>query len=229
MHAVKGERRRYRPVKSVLCSSADPLEVAEAFKELGFREVYLADLDAIMGGSRSCGLYRRIKAETGLRLMVDAGTSDAQSALEVASSGVDMVVMGTETLKGLDALIEAVKALGSRRLAVSLDVKGGRLISCSAEVDGLNPIQLAGRLEDMGVGHVILLDLDRVGVGCGVNFRLLEALIGGTGLRVMVGGGVGSLNELHALRSLGVYGVLMATALHNGRIGVEELRAGGLL
>ncbi|MCS7095879.1 MAG: HisA/HisF-related TIM barrel protein, partial [Nitrososphaerota archaeon] len=69
VHAVKGERRRYRPVKSVLCSSADPLEVAEAFKELGFREVYLADLDAIMGGSRSCGLYRRIKAETGLRLM----------------------------------------------------------------------------------------------------------------------------------------------------------------
>ncbi|MEM0313402.1 MAG: HisA/HisF-related TIM barrel protein [Candidatus Bathyarchaeia archaeon] len=229
VHAVRGERRRYKPLESVLCGSADPLEVAKAFKGHGFGEVYLADLDAIMDGRRSIGLYRRLGEEAGLRLMVDAGTPDAKSALEVAAAGVERVVMGTETLAGLDALSEAVEALGAERVVVSLDVKGGRLMSRSAEIDGLDPPRLARKLEDRGVNYVILLDLDRVGVECGVNLKLLEAFLGGAGLRILVGGGVRSVQELLLLRDLGVYGVLSATALHKGKISIEALRAEGLI
>lgn len=224
VHAVRGERHRYRPIRSVLCSSAEPVKVAQAFRKLGFQEIYLADLDAILRGTRGHMLYRRISAETGLRLMVDAGTPDAQSAREVLASGVERVVMGTETLTGLEALSTAVSALGSERVVVSLDVKGGRLISRSAELNGLDPLKLAGLLERLGVNYAILLDMDRVGAECGVNLNLLRALVGGTGLRVMVGGGVGSVQELGVLRDLGVYGVLLATALHNGKISVEALR-----
>lgn len=229
VHAVRGERQHYKPVKSVLCGSADPIEMAKTFEALGFREIYLADLDAILGRGRSYGLYRRVRDEAGLKLMVDAGTPDAQSAREVLDAGVERVVMGTETLTSLDALSEAVKVLGPEHVVVSLDVKRGRLMSRSSELDGLDPLCLAGRLEDMGVNYVILLDLDRVGVECGVNLNLLEAFMSGTGLKVMVGGGVGDLWELCILRDLGVYGVLLATALHNGKIRIGELRASGLL
>lgn len=229
VHAVKGERQNYRPLKSVLCSSANPIEVAKTFRNLGFRELYLADLDAIMGGARSSGLYRRIKNETGLKLMVDSGAFDAQSAYESINAGADIAVIGTETLKSLEGLSDAVKALGSERIIVSFDLKGGRFISRSTEVAGLKPLQLAKRLEDMGISHIILLDMDRIGTRCGVNLNLLEALVSETRLKVMVGGGVSSLKELYAIRDIGAYGVLLATALHHGIIKPEEFKSSGLL
>ncbi|MBS7633084.1 hypothetical protein KEJ15_05635 [Candidatus Bathyarchaeota archaeon] len=229
VHAVKGERQHYKPLKSVICRSTNPIEVAKAFEGFGFREIYLADLDAILGRSRSYALYRQIKAETRLKLMVDAATSDVISASKVLSSGVDWVIVGTETLTSLDALSETVKVLGSEHVVVSLDVKGGQLISRSAEVRGLNPLELAKRLEGMGVKFVILLDLDRVGMECGVNLNLLETLLGGTGLKVMVGGGLSSVKELCILREIGAYGVLLATALHYGKLDIGELKSRRLL
>lgn len=229
VHAVRGERQNYKPIKSVLCNSADPIEVSKTFRSLGFSEIYLADLDAIMGGARSRGLYRRIKDETGLKLMVDSGAFDAQSAYESINEGADIAVIGTETLKSLEALSDAVKALGQERIIVSFDIKGGRFISRSPEVAELKPLQLAKRLEDMGVSQILLLDMDRIGTGCGVNLILLEALVSGTRLKVMVGGGVSSLKELYAIRDIGAYGVLLATALHRGIIKPEELKASGLL
>ncbi len=228
VHAVKGERQNYKPIRSVLCSSANPLEVAKTFKSFGFSELYLADLDAIMGRGGNQGLYRRIKDETGLKLMVDSGAFDAQSAYESINAGADVAVIGTETLKSLEALSNAVEALGSERLIVSFDLKGGRFISRSIEVAELNPLQLAKRLEDIGISQIILLDMDRIGTQCGVNLNLLKALISEARLKVMVGGGVSSLKELHVIRDMGAYGVLLATALHHGVIRPEELKASGL-
>lgn len=48
VHGVRGEREKYEPIKSVLCNSSDPLEVANVFKELGFKSLYVADLDSIL-------------------------------------------------------------------------------------------------------------------------------------------------------------------------------------
>ena len=73
VHAVRGKRREYQPLQSILCKSVEPLEVAKAFKALGFSELYIADLDAITGGSVNFQVFKRIAKETGLKLMVDAG------------------------------------------------------------------------------------------------------------------------------------------------------------
>ncbi|HLN90033.1 MAG TPA: HisA/HisF-related TIM barrel protein, partial [Candidatus Binatia bacterium] len=51
VHAVKGKRNEYKPIQSILCRSVEPLEVAKAFRTLGFSEVYVADLDAIISCS----------------------------------------------------------------------------------------------------------------------------------------------------------------------------------
>ena len=70
---VRGKRNEYQPLQSILCKSVEPLEVAKAFKTLGFSELYIADLDAITGGSVNFQVFKRIAEETGLKLMVDAG------------------------------------------------------------------------------------------------------------------------------------------------------------
>jgi len=224
VHAVRGQRERYAPLRSVLCSSVEPLDVAETFERLGFMELYMADLDAIMGGVRNLALYRRLKAELSLNFMVDAGIADVQSAGEVLDAGVSKVVIGTETLPSFRVVADSVRVFGEDRVLVSLDTRSGRILSVSNEIKSMDPVKVAKRLEGLGVRRIILLDLDRVGSECGVNLNLLRRIMAETGLEVLVGGGVRSIEDLEILRDVGVYGVLLATALHNGRVGVEDLR-----
>ncbi|NIV10372.1 MAG: HisA/HisF family protein, partial [Aliifodinibius sp.] len=71
VHAVGGKREKYYPVKSVLCASSDPVNVALTFRSLGFDELYMADLDAILSNHANFSIYKQIKAVTDLNLMVD--------------------------------------------------------------------------------------------------------------------------------------------------------------
>jgi len=86
VHAVRGKRSEYQPLKSVLCKSADPLRVASAFKALGFSELYVADLDAIMGGHPYFAVLKQIADTAGLSLMVDAGIADLEKTEELLVS-----------------------------------------------------------------------------------------------------------------------------------------------
>jgi len=229
VHAVRGQRERYAPLRSILCNSLEPLDVAKTFERLGFRELYMADLDAIMGRFRNLALYRRLRAELSLNFMVDAGIADVQSAGEVLNAGVSKIIIGTETLPDFGVVADSIRAFGEDRVLVSLDTRSGRVLSVSSEIRSMDPVEVARRLEGLGVGQVILLDLDRVGSECGVNLNLLRCVLAETSLEVLVGGGVRSIEDLEILRDLGVYGVLLATALHNGRVRVEDLKLKGLI
>ncbi|MGD9131222.1 MAG: HisA/HisF-related TIM barrel protein [Candidatus Bathyarchaeota archaeon] len=229
VHGIRGERERYQPLKSVLCRSADPLDIALDFESLGFNGLYLADLDAILGKSANFNVYRQIMTETGLGLMVDAGIADLGRAEEVLATGVSKIVVGSETLESLDFLGQAVKAFGEDRVVVSVDLKEGKVLSASEAVASMDAISFAQELRKIGVNQIILLDLTRVGTEQGINRALLRSVLEKTGVEVLVGGGIMSLQELEELRNLGVYGALVATILHNGKLKIDELKAANLL
>ncbi len=114
VHAVRGERERYRPL-------GDPLALARRF---GREELYVADLDAITGGRVQTEIIAALASEA--RVMVDAGVSDPQRLLDL---GVDRVVVGTETLTDADALLpDAV---------LSVDLRDGRTLSRDPRLAGL--------------------------------------------------------------------------------------------
>jgi phosphoribosylformimino-5-aminoimidazole carboxamide ribotide isomerase len=230
VHGIRGERKQYQPLKSVLCKSADqPLEIASAFKSLGFSGLYLADLDAILGNSANFNIYRKILAQTDLDLMVDAGISDITKAGEVLAADVPKIVIGSETLTSLDFLGQVVKVFGEDKIVVSIDLKQGKVLSASETVAQMGAISFAQELGKIGVNQTILLDLDRVGTEHGINLTLLQNVVERTGVEVLVGGGIGSLKELEELRELGVSGALIATILHNGKLDVDELKSAGFL
>jgi phosphoribosylformimino-5-aminoimidazole carboxamide ribotide isomerase len=224
VHAIKGNRSRYKPLKSFLCDSADPLAVASAFKSCGFKELYVADLDAITGKSGNFAVLQRIAEQTGLELMVDAGVSDFEKAERLFRRKISKLIVGTETLPSLDFLAEMLKRYGCERVGVSLDLKKGKVLSKSEVLSSLNPLGLALKFQEMGVGELIVLDLARVGSGEGADLALLKQMVNRSGVRIDVGGGVRDTNDLLTLKELGVNGVLLATALHSGKISVEELR-----
>jgi phosphoribosylformimino-5-aminoimidazole carboxamide ribotide isomerase len=229
VHAVRGKRREYQPLQSTLCSSVEPLEVAEAFRKLGFSELYIADLDAITSGAENFQVLKNIADETGLKLMVDAGITDIERAQKLLNNKVSKVIIGTETLQSKSLVAEAVRLFGSERVVLSLDLKGDKVIVKLGFAGCKNPMCLLREFKEMGVSQVIVLDLARVGSGEGVNVDFLKKVIGDLGVDVYVGGGVRDIKDLIELNSLGVSGVLVASALHSGKISIRELRHAGLL
>jgi phosphoribosylformimino-5-aminoimidazole carboxamide ribotide isomerase len=205
------------------------LEVASEFKALGFSELYIADLDAITDGSVNFQVFKRIAEKTGLKLMVDAGVTDLETAQKLLDSGVSKIVVGTETLRSKSFVGEAVRLLGSERVIVSLDLKGDKVL-VKLGFDGCKePVCLLREFKEMGVSGVIVLDLARVGSGEGVNVDFLKEVFEQVAVDVFVGGGVRDIEDLVELKNLGVSGVLVATALHSGKISIEELKKARLL
>jgi phosphoribosylformimino-5-aminoimidazole carboxamide ribotide isomerase len=229
VHAVRGRRKEYQPLKSVLCTTTDPVEVAVALRAFGFNELYVADLDAITGGYPNFSLLKRVEAETDFKLMVDAGVTTLETAGEMLDSGVSKVIIGTETLLNTSFVADAIASFGSKKVMVSLDLIGNRVLNRFESDTPAEPIKLLREFQDMGVSQIIVLDLAKVGSRKGVNKAFLKGVLGKIEARVYVGGGVQDVKDLLELKDIGVYGVLVATGLHFGKIPPEELKRAGLL
>jgi phosphoribosylformimino-5-aminoimidazole carboxamide ribotide isomerase len=229
VHGIRGERKKYQPLKSLLCNSCDPVAIAASFETLGFSSLYLADLDAIMDNSPNYATYTKISENTSLTLMVDAGISDINKAENVLQTGVSTIVVGSETLTSLDFVKNAVNKFGKNKVVVSIDQKNGKLLGASESVSSLDAVSFAKQLEALGVCQIILLELDRVGTEHGTNFSLMNAIQKTTKLEVIVGGGIRSIQEMENLRESGISRALVATVLHNGKVTVDDLRSANFL
>jgi HisA/HisF family protein len=222
VHAVRGERERYRPVRSVLAGDdGDAVALARAFRsELGLDEVYVADLDAIGGGDGNPALLTALAAKASI--MVDAGVTEPQRARALLDLGAHRVIVGTETLSGPDALDRLLEELPAGAVILSVDLRDGRLLSPDAQLAGLPALDAMHRLP--AVREAIVLDLARVGSGAGPDVELIAEIHAAfPDTELLAGGGVRDVEDLRALDAAGAAGALVATALHSGVIGPREL------
>jgi HisA/HisF family protein len=224
VHAVRGERERYRPIRSVIAGDdGDPLSLARAFRsELGLGELYVADLDAISGEGEHNLTIGALAREA--RVMVDAGVSEPARARALLDLGAHRVVVGTETLTGTDALDRLLAELPEGAVVLSMDLRDGRALSPHPQLAGLPALDAVARLHRAGLREAIVLDLARVGSGAGPDVRLIaEVHAAFPDLQLIAGGGVRDGEDLRALGDAGAAGALVATALHGGVIGRREL------
>jgi phosphoribosylformimino-5-aminoimidazole carboxamide ribotide isomerase len=229
VHAVRGRRKEYQPLKSNLCASTNPVDVAAAVKALGFGELYVADLDAITRGQVNFSIFKNIADKTGFELMVDAGIDTLKKAESVLESQVSKVIIGTETLPSISLVAEAIRLFGSDRVVVSLDLMSERVISGFKLGALKDPVAFLREFQEVGVSQIIVLDLARVGSGEGVNVPFLREVLRNMKTNVYVGGGIRDIKDLVELKGVGVFGVLIATALHSGKISPEGLKQAELL
>jgi phosphoribosylformimino-5-aminoimidazole carboxamide ribotide isomerase len=211
-----------------LHSRPEPAGLARALAEtLGLQSLYLADLDALGGERPSVAIYRQIIA-SGLHIFVDAGVRDAPCIAPLIELGGSActIVAGLETLRGPRALARIVERAGPERVIFSLDLVDGRpRIAQRADWVGQLAWDVAREAINCGVCHILLLDVARVGTGRGVGTAPLLARIRGAhrAVQVSVGGGISGIREIVALRNDGAAGVLVGSALHDGRIGARDL------
>jgi phosphoribosylformimino-5-aminoimidazole carboxamide ribotide isomerase len=220
VRGVAGRREQYRPVVSALCRSSAPADVARALRDAyGLREFYVADLDAIGGAAPARPVYDALNA-LGVRLWIDAGVRGVADGVALAAFGT--VVAGLETVAGLDVVAELAAELGGE-LVFSLDLRDGVPLAWGMDGEGI-----AREVIARGVRRLLLLDLARVGVGGGTGTEALCARLSAAHpeVELAAGGGVRGRADLERLRSCGVSAVLVASALHDGRLSRADLALG---
>ena len=231
VQARAGDRSRYAPVESELIPGlgGDPVALVAAYRDvLGARECYVADLDAIEGRAIRRDLHQGLaRAAAPCTLMVDAGAAAAAAALDVLAIGGARVVVGLETLRRMEDLAAIVVAAGQERVIFSLDLRLGRpMLHPANQRLERTATDIAARAVAAGARTLLVLDVGRVGTGGGVDLRLLEALRRRfPSERLLAGGGVADRRDLDRIRDAGCDGVLLATALHTGRIGAADVLA----
>lgn len=218
VHARRGQRAEYAPLRSPLVDGCEPVAVARAMCAVcRTSTLYVADLDALAGEPADVATLSALAAVADP--WVDAGATTAERAAELARAGVARNVVGTESL-GPDARDKdsGGDVAGPRRV-LSIDLRDGQLISPRPELAGREAVAAAPLATALGVRELLVIDLLRVGSGSGPPLHAVEQLAETLpGVAIYAGGGVRHEEDLRALESAGASGALVATALHEGRI-----------
>jgi phosphoribosylformimino-5-aminoimidazole carboxamide ribotide isomerase len=229
VHAVRGDRAMYRPIRSLLCPKPDPVLIAKAFRDtLGLHEIYIADLNAIQNNNQS--IHRDFIASLAhgerIDIILDAGISNVEEALPWLDRGIHKIIIGSETLPGFPAIQEFPERIEKDRLIFSLDIRADNLLSRCPGFAALSPIQALKLIDNAGWPEVVLVDLSRVGSEEGINLALVKEMRTiFPHLDILVGGGIANSEQLVKLRSMGVGGALVATALHRGTVTARDISA----
>jgi phosphoribosylformimino-5-aminoimidazole carboxamide ribotide isomerase len=217
VHARRGDRANYRPVQSHLCDGAEPVTVVRALLGLHpFRCLYVADLDAIQRKGDHREVLAGIRSSFPfLELWVDSGLADGSAAASWRASGLGLPIVGSESLRDMAALRDIAGALSGSAWILSVDFRGDEF---------LGPAELLRRAEELWPQRLLAMNLARVGSLHGPDLDLIRRLVRiAPGREVYAAGGVRAVADLHAAAGVGAAGALVATALHDGRIGTAEL------
>jgi phosphoribosylformimino-5-aminoimidazole carboxamide ribotide isomerase len=212
VRAVGGRRREYRPIVSRVTNSTEPLRVArDLLGATGARELYVADLDAIGGGAMSDATSVMLNVIDS-SVWLDRGSSRGRHPKTVRP------VVGFESAESPEVLSDAC--------AFSLDLWNGELFGPWESWGVESSRDICGVLERVfakGVRTLIVLDLTAVGERNGPSTlsicrRIRERY---PKIELLAGGGVRNANDLARLGEVGVDGVLIASAIHDGHFTID--------
>ena len=203
--------------------AADPVETARAFEEQGAGWLHVVDLDgAKEGAPKNAELIAQVVERTGLQVEVGGGIRNMATVDRYLELGAARVILGSAALRDPQFVAEAVKRYG-KRVAVGIDALGGKVAAEGwLEQSQVDYLELARRMEDLGVQYLICTDISQDGTLAGPNLTMLDQLNQAVSCHVVASGGVSSLLDIVNLYDLGLYGAIAGKALYTGAL---DLRA----
>lgn len=203
--------------------SEDPPALAADFAARGARCLHLVDLEgARSGGTPNLETVRRIVSGSSLFTELGGGVRSMAVLERYLNAGVDRVILGTAAVSEPAFLREALRSFGDA-VAVGVDIRDGFVaIKGWTEKSALEPFAFCGELQALGVRTLICTDVSRDGAMQGANRELYRALAQRFSMDIIASGGVSSLEDVRALRALGLYGAIIGKAYYTGAIDLRE-------
>jgi len=202
----------------------DPREVALEFLAAGAEWIHLVDLDAAFGIGSNAELLEEVIKSVDLRVELSGGIRDDASLRRALATGCERVNLGTAALEDPEWTAKAISEFGDR-IAVGLDVRGHTLAARGWTREGGDLFETIERLDRDGCSRYIVTDVAKDGTLTGPNLELLKEVCAATSKPVVASGGVSSLADLQAIKSLtntGVEGAIVGKALYAGAFTLHE-------
>lgn len=217
VYAERGNRASYQPIETPLAIGSDPVAIAGALLDnTGENSLYIADVDAIMRhGSNRAAVKKIAEAFPETSLWLDPGVTDIDDCRDWLKHDRLQLVIATETSNTPDSL-SALTTAELKRVILSLDFGP----------EGFRGDEAFLNTPELWPEKIIVMSLSQVGSGGGPDTSLLSNILAKAGDRhVFAAGGLRNIEDAERLEQLGASGILLASAIHAGHIGQNEIAA----
>ena len=202
-----------------------PVEQAGKYKEYGFKNLHIVDLDgALTGKTVNLNIIQDIINKFDLNVEIGGGIRSLDSIQKYIDVGAEKVILGSAAIKNKIFLKEACEKLPNK-IALALDAKNGHL-SVSGWKENSNQFTLdyLKEVNDYGVSRLIYTDINRDGMKQSPNFEETSKVAGISNCPVIISGGVSSIDDIKKAKNLkNIEGIIVGKAIYDGDIKLEEL------
>jgi len=202
-----------------------PIEQAGKYKDHGFKNLHIVDLDgALTGETVNLDIIQDIVGKFNLKIEVGGGIRNPESIQKYIDVGVEKVILGSAAIKDKNFLKETCEKFPNK-IALGLDAKDGYL-SVSGWTEKSNQLTLdyLKEVNDYGVSRLIYTDINRDGMKQSPNFEETSKVAEISNCPVIISGGVSSIDDVKKSKNLkNVEGIIVGKAIYDGDIKLEEL------
>lgn len=210
--------------------SIDPVEQALIFKEKGVRMIHVVDLDGAFEGSlKNMDVIEKIVEETMLPIEVGGGIRSEELVEKLLDIGVKRVIIGTMAIEEPKTTKQILKKFGGDRVVIAVDAEDGFVVTHGWQKKTKILIEdVIENYRSCGLKTVLYTDIKQDGMLKGVNFEAVERLldkISGKGVKIIVSGGVSSIDDISRIKALeykGIEGYIIGKAYYEGKIDLEQ-------
>ena len=202
--------------------SDDPQATALKWQSMGAKFLHVVDLDGARAGSpKNLDAIKKILDAVKIPIEVGGGIRTLDDAEKLLSLGVRRVILGSVAVENISLVTEAVEKFGDK-IVVGIDARGGFVATHGWEKSSAFTVgDLAKKIVAAGVKTIIYTDISRDGMLSGVNASTFANLAKFSGAQIVASGGVGSIEDIKALKSResdGVAGVIVGKAIYTGAL-----------
>lgn len=202
--------------------SDHPVKMAMQWQDGGVEYLHLVDLDgAFSAESDNLHIVKKIVETVQIPVQLGGGIRSMERLESVLSLGVTRAILGTAALKN-PSLVEAACREHGSKIAVGIDARDGMVATEGwLDISEKSALAFAREMEDCGVQTIIYTDIKSDGMLQGPNLETTEAIANTVAVNVIGSGGITSIQDLQALKAIGVYGAIVGRALYTGALDLK--------
>lgn len=207
----------------------NPVDIVERWTKAGAEYLHVVDLDgALAGVSRNLDAIQNILAHANIPVQVGGGIRTLKNMEQLLSLGVTRVILGSVAVKN-PALVKEACTKFPGQIVVGIDAKDGEAAVEGWGVrGGMQALELAKKMSQVGVEHIVFTDIARDGNLSGVNVEATAQMAMSSGVKIIASGGVSSLEDIKKLKKyedLGIEGCIIGKAIYTGAVDLAEALA----